>query len=437
MTIQPLTTAVIVTYQSIGEIGDALDGLKPCYEAGLLECVVVDNDSNDGTPEFIAPEQAADGELSAQTDIYQLGVTAFYMLTGQRLFNGSALQVIAKHIGEKPGSAGELIDGLPRNIDAVLHMALAKDPKNRFRTASDFLGALQLLGDQNTVTFQRLPGLPLRAATLASASPVDYQPVIPADAPAAAPSGFASGIVTPSAVPASSTTSRKVRPFVRYALAGLAITVLVIGSIFFIPGIPGGPGGNGGGNGGGRGGNGGGGGQGNGIDNAPTLVEEVQDDTIIVLDTAEDNVVESDVEIVLEPAPTTDLVIDNTDETPVIQVVEAVTDAQLPAPAPTNIGNDAANDTPNPVNNAADDSNETNPQPIAADNDNNGNRNNGDGNGRGGRGDRNNGNGNSGGNDGNGGGRGGNGNGGNNGNGNGQGRGNGGNGGNGGRGGGN
>lgn len=382
-----------------------------------------------GTPEFIAPEQAADGELSAQTDIYQLGVTTFYMLTGQRLFNGSALQVIAKHIGEKPGSAGELIDGLPRNIDAVLHMALAKDPRNRFRTASDFLGALQLLGDQNTVTFQRLPGLPVRAAPPVAASPAGYQPVVPADVPAAAPSGFATGIVTPSAVSASSTTTRKTRPFMRYALVGLTIIALVVGGIFFIPGGPGGNGGrNGGGNGGGdRGGNGGGQGNGANNDNAPTLVEEIQDDTIIVLDNIDNEIAESDVEIVLEPAPTTDVVIDNTEETLVVQVVEAVTDIQLSAPEPTSVNNNVANDTPDSVNDPADDIDEPNPQPIAADTGNDGNGINDNSNGqsdnpnggngdRNGRGDRNNDGGQNGnpdgrGNDGNGQGRGGNGNG--------------------------
>lgn len=49
----PLTTAIIVTYNSEGRIGEALDALRCVYEAGLAECVVVDNASRDGTVPLI------------------------------------------------------------------------------------------------------------------------------------------------------------------------------------------------------------------------------------------------------------------------------------------------------------------------------------------------------------------------------------------------
>lgn len=49
----PKTTFVIVTYNSMGAIDDALTSAKLCHDAGLAECVVVDNQSKDGTPEHI------------------------------------------------------------------------------------------------------------------------------------------------------------------------------------------------------------------------------------------------------------------------------------------------------------------------------------------------------------------------------------------------
>ena len=47
-------TAVIVTYQSRPTIAYALDGLKAAYDAGVAKCVVVDNQSADGTADFVA-----------------------------------------------------------------------------------------------------------------------------------------------------------------------------------------------------------------------------------------------------------------------------------------------------------------------------------------------------------------------------------------------
>ncbi|MFK7801217.1 MAG: serine/threonine protein kinase [Anaerolineae bacterium] len=385
-----------------------------------------------GTPGFIAPEQAAKGELSAQTDIYQLGVTTFYMLTGERLFEGSTLEVIAKHIGEKPGSAGDLVNGLPRNIDAVLHMALAKDPKNRFRTASDFLGALNLLSDQNTVTFQHLPGFPVRTtapSTVPSATPA-YEAVVPV----ANGRGFsaeaqneAQSTITPSAAPAA--TSRKRRPLVRYAVAGFSIVALIIAGFFFIPGAL--DGGNGGGNGRGNGGNGNGGrgGQGNAADNAPTLVENSNDgilNEVVVQDVADNNeavavaVDQTEAEL---PALANDTEI-------AFQVVSAITDDPVaPAPEPVE-NNDNGNTAADPIPETDTIVDAQADPPTAADADNNGDDNNNDGrgnrNGNGGADGNNNngdGNGNNGQNDGNPNGGRGNGNGGNNGNGNGRGNG--------------
>ncbi len=53
---RPLTTAVIVTYQSRGVIGETLRIARESHEQGLLECVVVDNASADGTGEYVQAE---------------------------------------------------------------------------------------------------------------------------------------------------------------------------------------------------------------------------------------------------------------------------------------------------------------------------------------------------------------------------------------------
>lgn len=52
----PPATAIIVTYRSMATIPATLHQLRECHDAGLLDCIVVDNDSNDGTADWIERE---------------------------------------------------------------------------------------------------------------------------------------------------------------------------------------------------------------------------------------------------------------------------------------------------------------------------------------------------------------------------------------------
>jgi N-acetylglucosaminyl-diphospho-decaprenol L-rhamnosyltransferase len=51
-------TAVVVTYQSAGTIGAALEAMRRCHDAGIADCVVVDNGSSDATAELLERERA-------------------------------------------------------------------------------------------------------------------------------------------------------------------------------------------------------------------------------------------------------------------------------------------------------------------------------------------------------------------------------------------
>ncbi len=97
-----------------------------------------------GSPHFIAPEQAvSSSKVSAQTDLYSLGVTVFVMLTGHVPFPGDdAIAVALAHIVEAPPLATQFVPTLPPAVDAVFAKVLAKQPEERYGSGADFSRAL-------------------------------------------------------------------------------------------------------------------------------------------------------------------------------------------------------------------------------------------------------------------------------------------------------
>ena len=88
-----------------------------------------------GTPHYISPEQLEEKGLDARSDIYSLGVTLWYMLTGRPPYSGSLMQVMSKHLTEPPPF--EKIAGQPAAVRALLRHMLEKDPARRPQTPSE------------------------------------------------------------------------------------------------------------------------------------------------------------------------------------------------------------------------------------------------------------------------------------------------------------
>ncbi len=100
-----------------------------------------------GTPAYMAPElitlDRVPGHQRHLADVYALGVCAFEMLTGERPYQGANINaVLNKHITEDVPLVSDIRGDLPLAFDQVLSLALAKDPKRRFRSCSAFIEAL-------------------------------------------------------------------------------------------------------------------------------------------------------------------------------------------------------------------------------------------------------------------------------------------------------
>ncbi len=103
-----------------------------------------------GTPAYMAPEMAIGEPVDGRADLYALGCVAYYLLTGQLVFEAdTALQVIAKHLREEPvPPSRRAAQPVPAAMDQLVLACLAKEPARRPRSAGELSAALGAIGGE-------------------------------------------------------------------------------------------------------------------------------------------------------------------------------------------------------------------------------------------------------------------------------------------------
>ncbi|WP_166819939.1 protein kinase domain-containing protein [Thalassoroseus pseudoceratinae] len=109
-----------------------------------------------GTIDFMSPEQAADTKSAdARSDIYALGCTLFYLLSGQSIYPADT--IYAKIFAHKQHPIPPLTDAAPsapQSLDDVYQKMVAKNPEDRYQSMTEVLAALencQLLNADSTM----------------------------------------------------------------------------------------------------------------------------------------------------------------------------------------------------------------------------------------------------------------------------------------------
>jgi serine/threonine protein kinase len=96
-----------------------------------------------GTPHFASPEQLKEQNVDLRSDIYSLGATLWFMITGQPPFRGSIAEVIYDHMAVAPSE--EVLQQMPPPVADLLRKMLAKAPADRFQSPLELSQTLDQL----------------------------------------------------------------------------------------------------------------------------------------------------------------------------------------------------------------------------------------------------------------------------------------------------
>ncbi|MBK6778414.1 MAG: serine/threonine protein kinase [Gemmatimonadetes bacterium] len=97
-----------------------------------------------GTPEFMSPEQASGDTVDGRSDLYALGLTAYFALTGTPVFTGtSTQQLLVKQLTEPAPPIASLRPDIPAALAAAIDRLVRKEAAERFATAEALVEALE------------------------------------------------------------------------------------------------------------------------------------------------------------------------------------------------------------------------------------------------------------------------------------------------------
>ena len=173
-------------------------GIARAIDVGGVKQLTNTGVAGPGTPAYMSPEQLlGDRPVDSRSDIYSLGCVLYEMLAGKPPFPGK--DGFVKRFTEPPPHLSSLRRDAPPWLDGVIARALAKDPSDRFATATDMVAALKHTETPVRTPVRHtplrhalasppmFPSDPLEMQELAAAFPHSYHSGEPGTAPSADP----------------------------------------------------------------------------------------------------------------------------------------------------------------------------------------------------------------------------------------------------------
>ena len=120
------------------DLGESMSGLQSGTQVTMMGTAV-------GTPAYMAPEQSIDAaSVDHRADIYSLGCTLFFMLTGQPPFDGSvASEVMQQHANESLPNLTDVNARVPAKLNEIVQKAMAKRPSDRYASVAEMTDDLE------------------------------------------------------------------------------------------------------------------------------------------------------------------------------------------------------------------------------------------------------------------------------------------------------
>lgn len=181
-----------------------------------------------GTPAYMSPEQWQGQALDSRTDIYSLGVILFEMLSGRLPFEAATpASLMYSHLQQPPKSLRTVRPDLPPAIDAVINTALAKQPAERYSSATEMANAFRQALSSTYIPLPASQQSPQAPRTDETSTSVDRTLPPPPFSAASPDYGRAQSLPRMAAAPA--TTARSPLPIVLGVVGVVALIVIVAG----------------------------------------------------------------------------------------------------------------------------------------------------------------------------------------------------------------
>jgi serine/threonine protein kinase len=130
-----------------------------------------------GSLHYMSPEQVRGQRVDGRSDLYSTGVTLYEIVTGRRPFDGDTeYEIMTAHLRQEPKRPVELNPAIPHSLSMTVMKALAKEPEQRFQSATEFLHALDNMSVDDAATLQTLAIRPESSGVLHAESPPSASP---------------------------------------------------------------------------------------------------------------------------------------------------------------------------------------------------------------------------------------------------------------------
>ncbi len=132
------------------------DGVVKVMDFGLARLVEISSGLSQagqvlGTPHYMSPEQARGEPLDLRSDIYSLGATLFFLLTGQTPHKtGTPTAILLKVVSEEPPQSDLVEPSIPKSVSDLALRMMAREPQERFGDCKELLRAIEQLLPQSS-----------------------------------------------------------------------------------------------------------------------------------------------------------------------------------------------------------------------------------------------------------------------------------------------